>query len=201
MNLYCKIRDKISFYIKKPIEPPSYEIKRIILNNYKKEYGLNVLVETGTFMGDTVDFFKNTFEHVFSIELSEDLAFRAKMRFKNDENVTILQGDSGEMLKDIVKNASEPMLFWLDGHYSSEFYIGNEYIKTAKTNVNTPVKEELKVILLSNLNHVILIDDARLFNGNNDYPTIHEMKKIVKELNKKYEVKVENDIIRVTVKK
>lgn len=198
MRLYYRIKNKWNSYFAKPVEIPSYETKRAILKDYKERYGLNTLVETGTFFGDTVEFFKHTFTKVISIELSEDLAKKAMKRFEQDKNVTIIHGDSGQLLKDIVKNESAPILFWLDGHYSSEFYVGDLFIKTARTNVDTPIVEELKGILSSELNHVVLIDDARLFIGLNDYPSIYQLKRLVKKSGKKYNIVVLQDIIRLS---
>lgn len=196
-NLFFKVRQKILNWFVTPITPPSYEEKRAILLKYKEQFDLNVLVETGTFLGDTVEYFKNKFEKVTSIELAEELAIRAQKRFQSDGNVSIIQGDSGKLLKSIVEQSREPILFWLDGHYSSEFYIGDEYIKTAKTNVNTPIEEELKSILESKQFHVVLIDDARLFTGLDDYPSIGKLKKIIRKSKKDYSLKIENDIIHI----
>src|ERR1035437_2841357 len=134
MKLYNKIKNKIKRYFKKPIEiiVPDYEVKKNTLNGYKNKYGLNVLVETGTFMGDTVEYFKDRMKKIISIELAEDLAKRAQKRFENNQNIKIINGDSGKVLKDIVKEINEPILFWLNGHYSSEFFMGDEYIVTVK---------------------------------------------------------------------
>lgn len=132
IKLYNKIKNKIKAYIKKPVVVPSYEVKKNTLNEYKKKYGLNVLVETGTFMGDTVEYFKDRMKRIISIELAEDLAKRAQKRFENNQNIKIINGDSGKVLKDIVKEINEPILFWLNGHYSSEFLMGDEYIVTVK---------------------------------------------------------------------
>ena len=177
MKTYYRIINKLNRMFLKPAKVPEYGQKRETLNVYKEKYGLKILVETGTFMGETVEYFKNSFAKVISIELAEDLAKKAQKRFENDRNVTIIQGDSGKVLKDLVRHATEPFLFWLDGHYSSEFYVGDEYIKTARTDVDTPVEEELRTILASDLKHVILIDDARLFTGVSDYPSISQLKK------------------------
>ena len=198
IKIYYKIKNKINTYWRKPAVIPSYEFKRATLNDYKKKFGLQILVETGTFTGDTVEFFKNSFKKVISIELANDLAKRAQKRFENDENVEIIEGDSGKVLKDIVKEINEPILFWLDGHYSSEFFIGNEYFVTAKSDLNTPVEEEIRTILLSRTDHVILIDDARLFTGLDDYPSISRVKRLVKRYAKNYSVVVSDDIIRIT---
>jgi hypothetical protein len=188
----------VQYTFKKKVTPPPYELKQEILNSYRESYKLNILIETGTFLGDTVEYCKRKFEKVYSIELSDDLARKAKKRFENDPNVIIIQGDSGKVLKTILKEIKEPVLFWLDGHYSSEFFVGTEFIKTARTEIDTPIEEELTTILDSRLNHVILIDDARLFNGQNDYPKINSIKhKVRKAKGSDYVCKVENDIIHL----
>jgi hypothetical protein len=177
----------------------SYDEKRSILLSYKKKYGLDYFVETGTFFGDTVEFFRNKFKKVYSIELSEELALKCSKRFENISNVKIIQGDSGEILNDIIKEISSPILFWLDGHYSSEFYVGDQYIRTAKGEKETPILEELSTILSrQNKKHVILIDDARCFNGQNDYPEYSYLKKYILKLNPSAKIEKKRDIIRIT---
>lgn len=184
--------------MKKEVTPPPYELKRAILNSYKDKYALKVFIETGTFFGDTVEYFKNSFKKVYSIELAEDLAKKAQQRFRNDPQVEIIQGDSGSILTTILKGIDEPVLFWLDGHYSSEFFAGDEFIKTARTDKDTPVVEELDTILGSPIQHVILIDDARGFDGIGDYPSIASIKrKVRKAKGGAYDCKVENDIIQI----
>jgi len=46
------------------------------------------------------------------------------------------------------------------------------------------------------LNHVILIDDARCFNGEGDYPNIKQLKAYIKGKNENYHIEVKHDIIR-----
>ena len=197
MRAYNKIKFKLRNYFLKPVAIPSYEAKREVINSYRVKYSINQFVETGTFLGDTIEYFKNSFTKLISIELAADLAERARKRFEKDEQVTILSGDSGKILKEMVKSFSEPILFWLDGHYSSEFFLGEEYIKTARIDIDTPIKEELLAILASEFDHFILIDDARLFNGLGDYPTIYQIKKIVRLSGKKCKVTVKDDMIRI----
>ncbi len=180
---------------------PSYEEKRNIIESYRVEFGLDVLVETGTFMGDTIEYFKNKFAYLYSIELSAELATRAKKRFENEENIKILEGDSANLLTDICKALKQKTLFWLDGHYSSEFFYNGEYIVTAKADKNTPIEKELEIILSLNILNVILIDDARLFIGQHDYPTINEIENTVSATGKPYTVIVKSDIIHIIPKK
>jgi hypothetical protein len=64
------------------------------------------------------------------------------------------------------------------------------------TNIETPVIAEIKNILSHPIkNHVIVIDDARLFIGTRDYPTIEEVKKIVAQINNELNVEVVHDFI------
>lgn len=77
----------------------------------------------------------------------------------------------------------------MDGHYSG--------FETAKGDLETPIKLELEIILNSEYEHVILIDDARLFIGENDYPTIEELKKYILSKNNSLTVNIIDDIIRV----
>ena len=197
MKIFEKIKYKFLSLVRKREIIPSYEYKRTEIDKYREEYNLNILVETGTFFGDTVEHFKDKFDFVYSVELSAELALRARKRFKFDANVEIIEGDSGIVLEDLILQIKQPILFWLDGHYSSELFVGTEYIKTAKGKSDTPILTELNVILKSPIQHLILVDDARLFTGRNDYPTISELKKLIKNKNNKYQLSVKNDIIYI----
>jgi hypothetical protein len=129
--------------------------------------------------------------------LSEELARNTKTRFEKDKNVTIIHGDSGVELFTLFKKFSYPVLFWLDWHYSSEFQVGDRYIITAKSDKQTPIENELMAILSQPSNHIILIDDARLFVGENDYPSIRQIRKICKLHKVNYQVDINDDIIRL----
>jgi hypothetical protein len=200
MKIINKAIYKITRTFKKEAEvvPPTYEKKREIIESYRGRFDLRILIETGTFFGDTVEYFKHQFKRIYSIELAHDLARRAQERFINDPNVKIIQGDSGAILQTLIKEINEPVLFWLDGHYSSEFFVGDEFIKTARANKDTPIEEEMISILSTHVEHIILIDDARLFNGLDDYPSIRSLnRKVRKAKGKNYTCKVENDIIQI----
>lgn len=176
---------------------PSYRAKRKVIDQYRRDFGLRTLVETGTFLGDTVEFFKDRFDRIYSIELSEELFAEASKRFQNSKHITILQGDSGVLLQSLVKTINAPTLFWLDGHYSSEFYYGDRYIKTARGEKVTPILAELDAVLNDDHLHVILIDDARLFNGDWEYPELKTIYDIVGKFSDRYEVTLARDIIRI----
>ena len=170
--------------------PPPHIIKQRAIAEYQSKYGNRVLVETGTYLGDMVEAQKNLFSTIFSIELSSRLYKQALKRFKGDGRIRLLQGDSGKRLNEIVSELKEPALFWLDGHYSGGI--------TALGDKECPVPEELEAIFKSPLNHVILVDDARLFNGANSYPDIDQLKECISRNNKSYQIEIKDDIIRLT---
>lgn len=182
---------------KKPILP-SYHEKRAFIERISNQFGTSIMIETGTFLGDTVDFFKDKFEEVYSIELSVELAEKAQKRFAAQNNVKIIQGNSGEVLVDITRKLSKPALFWLDGHYSSEFFVNGEFIKTAKADKDTPIESELSTLMAADLPHLILIDDARLFVGAGDYPSIERIRSIIANSKYNYQLTVDTDIISIT---
>ena len=173
----------------KPLPPP-HLIKQQAINFYQREHNISTFVETGTYRGDMVWAMLKTFEEIISVELGEQLWKDACKRFSKYSNVKLLQGDSGVILKDVVPQLKNNVIFWLDGHYSA----GN----TAKGEKDCPIYEELDSILKSNLNHILLIDDARLFVGAGDYPTLHELQDYISP--RKFDFQVKEDIIRILLK-
>jgi hypothetical protein len=163
--------------------------KHNTLRQLKNKYGLKTLVETGTFLGDTLYSLYNDFNTLYSIELSEEFYAKAKHRFSKYSKVRLIQGDSGKQLFKLVPSLNEPVLFWLDGHYSGGI--------TAKGDKECPVYEELNAIFNSSKNHVIVIDDARLFVGEKDYPTINDLKRFVISKRPSYSFEIEGDSIRL----
>ena len=58
-SLLNKIIFLISLVYKKEILYPGIDEKREVIDAFRKRYKIKVMVETGTFLGDTVDYFKN----------------------------------------------------------------------------------------------------------------------------------------------
>jgi hypothetical protein len=172
---------------------PPHIIKEKVLKEYAKKFNLKTLVETGTYYGDMINALKEDFGKIYTVELDEFLFKTAKKRFAASNHIEVIHGDSGEKIKEIIQKINRPTLFWLDGHAS-----GGE---TAKGEKDTPIYEELNVILKSkNLNHVIIIDDARCFGNEPDYPTLDELKKFIFSKRDNLEITVEFDSIRIIPK-
>ena len=170
--------------------PPPHIVKEELIKDYAKTFNTQILIETGTYLGDMVHAMKKSFSRIISFELDPNLATQAQQRFVNDPHIEIVEGDSGKLLDEHLATINEPCLFWLDGHYSGGI--------TAKGALETPIKNELTAILSHPVDgHVILIDDARCFTGENDYPTLDELKTLVAEHKPNYKFSVEHDAIRI----
>jgi hypothetical protein len=165
-------------------------VKQQIVKRYAHEYGTRTLIETGTFWGDMVDACSRDFAKIISIELDPDLHESARQRFASRRHIEIHQGDSADLLPDLIVDLSEASLFWLDGHYSEGV--------TARGASMTPIMDELNSICgMPGDGHVILIDDARLFVGEDDYPTVDEVREFVLSRRPHHEFELELDIMRI----
>jgi hypothetical protein len=173
----------------KPLPPP-HTVKQEAIRYYQQRSGYNVLVETGTYKGDMIFAQRDQFKKIYSIELSKELFKKAKIRFRKRSSVVLFQGNSGEVIAKVIAELKEPAIFWLDGHYSGGI--------TATTEKFTPISEELQIIIRNNrLQHVILVDDARNFEGEQGYPTIKEVKDMTEKNLRDYHFSVDEDIIRL----
>jgi predicted nicotinamide N-methyase len=128
------------------------------------------------------------FDEIHTIELFRPLYEKACVRFAVLKNIHLYFGDSSKELANILENLDHPALFWLDAHYSGQ--------GTARGHDDSPILCEInKVFEYGSINHVILIDDASLFNGSSGYPEINAFRKYVLEKRQNYNFTVSNDII------
>jgi len=170
--------------------PAPHKIKESIVIEYSKSAGAKNLVETGTYMGEMVDATKKYFERIISIELDTALASKASQKFLKNKKVTILQGDSSALLPTIIKDISGKTIFWLDAHYSGGI--------TAKGDRYTPIISEVKTI--SNYpqkDTILLVDDARLFTGKDEYPLLSDFKELIGTLFPQHVFEIKDDVIRI----
>lgn len=168
-------------------------MKRAILKSAAAEFGARMLVETGTLRGDTVWYFRDQFDRIFSIEVQPQLAALAAERFASHPHISIVEGDSAVKLADVVPQLTAPALFWLDGHYSAG--------TTGRGANDCPIWHELDIIV-GNMTQpfLILMDDARYFGVEAGYPTIQQLREFTEAKLPAYEVFVENDIIWIRPK-
>jgi hypothetical protein len=172
----------------RPIPAPPL-VKQSIVKEYQRRFGLRVLVETGTFAGDMIDAVADRFDRVVSIELDPGWYAAAVRRFQARPSVTLLQGDSGVRLQEVLASLSEPALFWLDAHYSGPM--------TARGALDSPIVQELESVHAHPVaGHVVLIDDIRDFNGTGGYPTGAALIDWIRHADPGSVVEVRDDILR-----
>lgn len=171
--------------------PPPHKFKQQAVRRYAQRFACETLVETGTFRGDMLAAVRNDFAILYSIELSRDLHRKAVLRFKNFRHINLLHGDSSRVLADIIPVLRGKALFWLDGHYSGGI--------TALGQTETPVIDELDLVLrIPDRTDVILVDDARCFDGKNGWPTVEDLRAFVAARRPDCAFDVRDDIIRIT---
>lgn len=115
---------------------------------------------------------------------------KAENKYERYPHIYLFHGDSGVVLNTILSGIDQPCLFWLDAHYSEGI--------TAKGKLETPIMEEVTTILNHGVkDHVILIDDARCFTGEHDYPTVDQLRQLIHGRRRDFTFEVKDDIVRI----
>jgi len=136
-------------YAERP-DPSRHVISTLSLERLRSVKGdATVFVETGTNVGAGVQTaLEAGFERIISFEVIPALHDESAKRFDGNAKVELIFGSSREKLGSTIQDIDQKILFWLDGH---EFY-------------DIPLVDELSQIKrLSRNDHVILIDDMRMF--------------------------------------
>jgi hypothetical protein len=169
---------------------PNLGKQRVVIDHIRR-FSPEVFIETGTYKGKMVYAVMPYVDTIHSIELDSVHCHRAQERFAGYPNIHIIHGQSGEVLPEVLNDIEEPCLFWLDAHWSGG--------STAKGQADTPIIQEMSCIFnhARTDEHVILIDDARCFTGENDYPTLEELKRFVLQKRPDCVFEVKDDIIRI----
>jgi len=168
--------------------PPPRSVKTAIIREHASP-ARSVFVETGTFYGDMLAAVRDDFERLYSIELSPRLAERARRRFAGDSEVSILEGDSGELLGPLLRSVASPAVLWLDGHFSGRL--------TARGVTDTPIVRELEAVFeVGTTDDVLLIDDMRAFGKDPAYPEVEELRALLRARRPRWRVTVEDDVLR-----
>jgi hypothetical protein len=138
-----------------------YDISEII-DKCKSKF----FVETGTLLGDAVEHVRQyKFDKIISFEIIEELADKAKERFKDDSRVDIVLGDSSKVLPKALDGLNGNAIFWLDAHFPGADIGINSYTDDIETNTNLPLEREIRAIAarVGKYNDVIIIDDLWIY--------------------------------------
>jgi hypothetical protein len=156
--------------------------------------GIRNAVETGTAEGHGTALLARAFDRVTTIELSYDQHTLAADRLKGNESVTLLHGDSREILPAVVR-ASEPTLYWLDGHWMGQGgALGQD--------LQCPLLDELEALRGGHPDDCILIDDARFFIASppppfdaDQWPSLVDVIDRLRDIRPQSHVTVVNDVV------
>lgn len=121
----------------------------------RDRFDARTFVETGTHAGGTASWASRHFDSVVSIEAHEGFYKAAREKHGGIANLRLVHGNSRTALAPVLEELKTPAVLWLDAHWSSggTFGEGSE----------CPLLDELRYVNASTPDHLVLIDDARLF--------------------------------------
>jgi hypothetical protein len=171
--------------------PPAPDLLKYgVIRDYARRHGIRTLVETGTFYGNAIFTLRRDFTLIHSIELAPALHALNRRELAHLPHIRLHLGDSATVLPELLRELAGPALFWLDGHFCAG--------PSARGDADTPIGSELGHLLAQPAGrHVVLIDDARLFTGRHGYPTVAELRELIRRHRPLATCEVELDIIRI----
>ena len=133
-----------------------------------EQAGVVSLFETGTSSGDGVQYARHfIFDEIWSVEIVDEIAQRARQRFAGDSRVHILNATSEDALMRVLPAIapSKPILFWLDAHFPGADDGLRGYKDEQDQDKRLPLARELDIIAgcRTQGRDVILIDDLRIY--------------------------------------
>lgn len=152
-------------------------IPRKLALELRDRYGLKVFVETGSYVGGTLFWASLHFDKAIGIEINRFYYKFTKKTCQGARNVVMLRGDSRTELSRALSLAESHALVWLDAHWSPDL----EAQKPERG--ECPILDELRALNADGRPHVILVDDARLFDPpvNEEWPGIGEILELLTE--------------------
>lgn len=170
----------------------------------KNVFNVDCFVETGTHTGNTVIRASTLFPENHTIELYNKTYEGNLLLFSKYPTIRAHFGESSQTLDSIIPLMKRSSIaFFLDAHYCGD--------GTAKGNSNTPLIEELRVIGSYNKTAIIIIDDLRMCQPDEQivqkqltvepqctavagYPSITQLRDITQQINPDYEFIIWGDL-------
>lgn len=174
----------------------NFSLDRHLVEALQSALPLEVLVETGTFEGDTLASLGDRFAALHSIELSPEYFAAAQARFAGDSRISLYQGDSAEKLRQVRATLpADGVLYFLDAHWCVA-------TNTAGEASQCPLLDEIAAIGSLGTGSVIVIDDARLFlapppapHEISQWPSFEQVSRALRGVGPEHQMMVVNDLI------
>ncbi len=112
----------------------------------------NIIIETGTYLGNTTKQLAEMVATVFTVEENEDYFFKSNAKFVTARNVLNYKGSSVDILPGILAGpitsgeSNQNVLFFLDAHWGE----------------NNPLLQELEIIANHKIKPIIVIHDFKV---------------------------------------
>jgi hypothetical protein len=141
------------------------DIRMFDINQLIEKFNLKAFVETGTFHGEAVEFMKDKFKEIHSIEINKELALECTTKFRDLKHIHIHNGNSYECLPNILNQINTNILFWLDAHFPGADAHKAAYDEEVNLEKRLPLENELDIISKrqNKFKDVIVIDDLWLY--------------------------------------
>ena len=130
------------YFVNRPFN--GQKIRLEIVDNIIKKFKPKKIIETGTWIGNTLEYFLKNEIPTFTAEIEKKYYYFSKARFSENNFLNIFNCNSVEMLKEM-NNFTEPVFAYLDAHWYSDL----------------PLNEELSHLALFD-EAIILIDDFKV---------------------------------------
>lgn len=134
-------------------------------------------VETGTMVGGSIQYaIEAGFKNIYSVEANPSYFDISQKCFRDNKDVHLYLGESQNLLPNMIALIKEQIVFWLDAHTQWDAY---------KIECPDPLMQELEIIREHPIkNHIILIDDWRIFKHPN-YGILNR----VRNINSNYKIR------------
>lgn len=127
------------------------EVRKEIFVDIMRQTRPEAIIETGSYLGTTTEYFAETGLPVFTIEGVARIYGYAKARLRKHKNVKLYNGDSRDELKELFKckfkkKQSRSLFIYLDAHWYEDL----------------PLKSEIEIIYENHTSSVVMVDDFQV---------------------------------------
>jgi hypothetical protein len=106
-----------------------------MMDTFIKDNEVELLIETGTYKGDTTKYLATHNKPVITTELVEELYKEACDNTKEHANITALLGDSTTLLQPLLPSNNEKVFFFLDSHGANDRSLDRELDLIAESTI------------------------------------------------------------------